>query len=269
MLIAAFLLFLNIIILANAQEISNSSIQILTISPDTFKIGDVQLNIKVQNNDNITKSNLVALVSGKGYSTYDITGIDSLAPGEKDYIFVNGNFKESGNITLTIKIDNNIFYENISVLIQSQADIEEQARLEKEKQDALANLSSELSDLKQKYSQLETDYYNKKDNNYDVSKVSLEQLKNYIRAIESDILNEDIKNARANLNLANDEYLNQKNKLDSSEKISLIARLKENAVIFSAIAGALLTFFALSELLKRNGQHIVGRIHQTKKKDKK
>lgn len=167
----------------SSMNASLSSVSILSITPDTSKIGDVQLNIKVQNNENITKSNLVAIVSGKGYSTYDITGIDSLAPGEKDYIFVNGNFKESGNITLTIKIDNNLFYKNVSVLTQSQADIEEQARLEQEKKDALANLSQELSGLKQRYSVLETNYYDKKDNSYDVSKVNLDQLKSYIRAI--------------------------------------------------------------------------------------
>ena len=248
---------------------TETEITIISIVPDTFKIGDVQLNIRIQNNDNTTKTNLIALVSGRGYSTYDIIGIDSLAPNAKDYIIVSGNFKENGNITLVIKIDNNLFYKTVIVLSQSQADIEEQARLEQEKKDILANLSSQLSELKKKYSILETDYYAKQADNYDLSKVSLDQLKSYIRAIDSSILNEDIQNSRINLNLAYQEYEDQRTKLDSATSKSLVTRLKDNAVIFSAIAGALLAFFALSEIIKRNGEHIARKITSKKKPAKK
>ncbi|VVB77795.1 Uncharacterised protein [uncultured archaeon] len=243
----------------NSSEL-NESVSLIGIVPDTFKIGDVQLNIRVRNNEKESKTNLIAIVSGEGYSTYDIVPIDTLDFQARDYIIVTGNFKQPGNITLTIKIDNNVFYQNVTVLSQSKEDLEEQQRVEAEKQETLANLSSQLSDLKDKYSNLESDYYDKKDNNYDVSKVNLDQLKSYLRSIDSNLLNEDIKNAKANIKLANDEYNDQKAKVDSSTTKSILTRLKDNAIVFSAIAGAILTFFALSELLKRKGEHIVGRI---------
>lgn len=56
----------------------------------------------------------------------------------------------------------------------------------------------------------------------------------------------------------------KKNKLDSAETISILTRLKENAVFFSAIAGAIITFFALSELLRRKGEGIVQNMHKSK-----
>lgn len=245
---------------------TSDSVSIINIIPRNFKLGDAQINIRVQNNDNITKTNLIALVSGKGFSTYDVVPIDSLSQGEQDYIILTGNFREPGNITLTIRIDDNIFKEEVSVIDQN---VIEQQNQEKENKQIIANLSLEFESLKQNYTELENEYYDKKDNNYDVSKVSLDQLKTYMRSIDSNLLNEDIKNARANLKLANDEFIYQKNKLDSATTISILTRLKENAVLFSAIAGAILTFFALSELLKRKSENIVERIHKKPGNNKK
>ena len=224
-----------------------------------FKIGDEQFNIKVQNNKNESLNNLIALVSGKGYSTYDMIHIDNLGPGEKDYIIVMGNFKESGNITLTIKINNDVFYQDIVIIGLGQKDIEGQARLEKDKIDTLNNLSNQLLDLKQKYSELETDYYNKKDD-YDLSKASLTDFKKYVSDIEIDIINENIKDAKAKVQLANDAYTEQKKKLSEAQSISTVTKLKNNALVFSTIAGALITFFALYELLKRKSENVVGTI---------
>jgi hypothetical protein len=250
----------------NPSNIStpNTSVSIISIIPRNFKIGDAQINIRVQNNDNTTKTNLIAIISGKGFSTYDVVPIDSLAPGERDYIILTCSLREAGNITLTIRIDDNIFKEEISVI--DPVIVEQQIQEEQNKQ-ILVNLSLEFLNLKQNYSTFENEYYYKKDNNYDVSKVNLDQLKSYIRTIDSNLLNEDIKNTRANIKLANDEYIYQKDKLDSSTTISLLTRLKDNAVLFSAIAGAILTFFALSELLRRKGENIVGKIHESKSKN--
>jgi len=263
---------LNISLNSSLVFIPNTSVSIISIIPKNFKLGDTQINIRVQNNDNITKINLVALISGRGFSTYDVIPIESLEPSSKDYILLTGNFREPGNITLTIRIDDNVFKEEMTVI--NQYVIEKQNEEEQNKQ-ILANLSLEFVNLKQNYITLENEYYYKKDNNYDVSKVNLDQLITYIRTIDSNLLNEDIKNARANIQLASNEYIYQKNKLDSSITISILSRLKENAILFSAIAGAILTFFALSEILKRKSENIVGRMHRpnsnnnSKKKKKK
>ncbi len=253
----------------NQPATEKSAIEIISFIPQTFKIGDVQFNIKIKNNRNETLNNIIALISGKEFSTYDITPIDSLEENQRDYILVSGNFKESGNITLTIKINEQTFYQNISVINENQADIDEKLKQQQDKIDTLNNLSQQLQDLKQRYSQLETDYYNKKDLEYDLSKVNLDDLKKYINEIESAIINEGIKEASAKLILANEAYSEQKKKLDESQTRSLIMRIKDNALIFSTITGAVLAFFTLYELLKRKSENVVQGVKVVNKKIKK
>lgn len=250
----------NSTISTNETVINESYISITDFIPKEFKIGDVQFNIRVRNNKNETLTNLIALISGTGFSTYSIVPIDSLSPGEKDYILVSGNFKVSGLITLSIKINELTFYQNVTVTNPNE-NIEQQ---EKENQEILNNLSIQLEDLKEKYYALETEYYYKKDYDYDVSKASLDQLKNYLRQIESDILLEDIKGAKTNIKLASEEYLDQKRKLDNALEKSYVQKIKDYALIFSAIAGAAVTFFVLSELLKKKSSAIIGTFNSVK-----
>lgn len=249
------------------ENITNTtlpSIEMIGFIPQTFRLGDVQFNIRVKNNKNDSIFNIVPLISGRGFSTYDIVPIDYLLSGEKDYIIVNGNFRESGNITLTIKINKDIFYQNVLVMDAS----EEQKKQEEEKKEILKNLSEKLNELKKNYSALESDYFDKKEMDYDLSKVSLDTLKNYIKTIDNDILLEDVRDANAKMKLAYEEYQDQKTKLDSTKKRSLVARLKDNALIFSTIAGALITFFALYELLKRKSENVVVKIREIKPRAK-
>ena len=46
--------------------------------PKEFKLGESQLNIQLQNTGTTELKNLLAFVSGKGFSTSDITPIDIL-----------------------------------------------------------------------------------------------------------------------------------------------------------------------------------------------
>src|SRR3989344_6026234 len=93
----------------------SDGISLVNFLPTETKIGDVQFNIQIKNDGNDTINNLIAFVSGRGYSSYDIVPADSLAPGEKSYILVYGNLKESGNVTLTVRVDREVFYKEITV----------------------------------------------------------------------------------------------------------------------------------------------------------
>ncbi len=249
----------------NTSIENKTSLEIVNFIPKEFRLGDVQFSIRVKNNQNETQNNIITLVSGKGFSTYDIIPIESLEPEERDYLIITGNFKETGNITLKIKIDAEVFYQDVLV-INPNKDIED---IEQEKKNILSNLTAELNGLKIKYYSLEEDYLKKKEDSYDLSSVNIEQVKKYIRSTESSIITEDINGAKANLKLANEEYTDQKRNLENSKQISSILRFKDYAIIFSAIAGAFLTFFALSELLKRKGENIVGTIHKVSRKNGK
>lgn len=254
----------------NLASISSGEIIIKNFIPKQFKIGDVQFNIQVLNNANYTLNNIISLVSGEGYSTYDVTPIESLESREKDYIFVNGNFRKAGNITLIIRINGDVFYQNVSVV--SNEDMDEKQKAEEQRKAILLNLSASLQELEQKYNLLEDEISSKSEDNYDVSKINLDDLRRIIRDARLDILMENIGGAKINLNLAQQEYSDQKNNLSRAKKIPFIQRTKDFAIIFSAIAGALIMFFTLSELLRRQGENVfstMGRIVRLKKDGKK
>jgi len=85
-------------------------IELKNFIPKDFNLGDTQFSIQIVNLKNETINNTSAFVVGKGFSTYDIVPIDSLSPGERGYILVLGNFKESGEINLTVRINQYAFY---------------------------------------------------------------------------------------------------------------------------------------------------------------
>ena len=254
------LLFNSLIIAQNEDnetesqnENQSNAVSIIKFFPKEVKTGDIQFNMQIQNNLNETLENIAVFISGKGFSTYEIIPIEKLTPLERDYVFINGNFKESGNIILTIKINSEIFYQNVSVI---DTGIKIENDKEFLKREILRNLSIELDNLKKKYVALELELSEKKEKGYAISNVNLEDLKKYMRDAESGIITEDINSAKANLKLAQDEYSYQKEKLDSAKIVPIITRIKENAVLISTIIGALLALFALSEILNRQTKSV-------------
>jgi len=245
---------------SNETQVIITDVSIINFFPKENKIGDVQLNIQIQNNKDEKISNVLPSVSGRGFSTYNVVSIDELGAHEKDYAFVNGNFRESGNVTLTIKINKETFYQNITV-----ADVNAQAQ-EKNNKDLLANTSSQLEILKKDYSDLESAISTKKDEGYDVSKVNLDELKKLLRNVQSDILSENAVQSKVDINIAQDEYSYQKNLLNNAKPISTVNKLKDYAILFSSIAGAIVLFFTLSELLKKKSVNVVTSVNFFRKK---
>lgn len=229
------------------------AIEIKNFFPTTFKKGDSQLNIFVQNNGPAL-NNLGAFIEGTGFSTYNIVPISTLATGEKNYIIATGNFRESGKINLTININGEKFYQEVSVVSDEKAVTDAN----------FDNVTSAVEELKKNYDSLEQQISEKKNKGYDISKVSLNDLKNFIRNVETAVLTKNYENALVNLKLATEEYNDQLKKLNSAQKIGLMGKLRENAVLFSTIAGALVTFFTLYELLKKKSSKIVEKVQTVK-----
>ena len=239
------------------QPVEVEEILLKNFIPKEFKLGDAQFSIQVQNNKNETINNIIAFVSGKGFSTYEVTSIESLEPGEKGYILISGNFKESGLINLTIKIAQKIFSQEVNILGESEEDVKKAellAKQQEEREKALAEISPKLEVLKQNYSELEVQLAQKEKENYDVKSVSLVDLKKYIRETQASILGGHLEDARVNFGLATEESNSLEEKIASLKKVSFIKRFKDQVIIFSSIAGAIITLFALYELLKRKGK---------------
>lgn len=236
------------------EAIMIRDIEIIKFFPREVKLGDVQFSIQIKNNKNRTFENVLTVVKGEGFSSYDTVGIDELGPFEKDYIFVNGNLKQSGEINLTIKIFKDNFYQKITVFdIKKEINESEEAK----KLERLKELSDELDELNKNYIKLELELSEKKENGYDISGIDLKDLKKYIRDVETNIFSKDVRGIEVGLGLALKEYKYQKNKTDNAKIIPFLNRLKENALLISAIIGSILAFFALSELLKTKSEKAI------------
>lgn len=247
----------------NLSKLIVPDLELIKFFPNEVKLGDIQFNIQVKNNNDTSFNDVAAFISGKGFSTYDIIPIDKLGPYEKDYIFVNGNFRESGMINLTIKIDNYIFYEEINVIDVNEDRSEGEMDLEK-----LSEISTQLENLKKNYTSLELEISEKKDDGYDISRINLDDVKRYIRLVESNILSGNLEQAEINMKLAYEEYEYQEERVDNLRVIPILTRIKENALIFSAIFGVILTFFALSELIKQKSQRLAKGVVGLAKKER-
>ena len=241
----------NQTVIDNSSIIATPSLDLINFMPKEVKLGDVQFNLQIQNNKNETVNNTFAFITGDGFSTYNVVPISSLASGEKDYIFVYGNLKQTGNITLTIAINDEIFYQNITVISDTgnQQKLDE-LQQEQEKEQQIKNISDQLNGIKQNFTLLQNEF-SEKQSNYDLSLINLNTLDNYIHNVQADILTGNVNDANLNLNLAYEEYSTQKNNLDNAKGLPLINIIKNNVVLFSTFAGAILTFFALYELFKK------------------
>jgi len=253
----------------NLTNETYNSINISNFFPKTFNIGDSQINIEAQNTGNETLKNIIALITGQGFSTYEMTHIDSLNVGDKSYIILNGNFRESGNITLSIGIMQKTFYQNVTVIDPNAIDESAQERLNREKIEMLNSLSVQLSGLEKNYTLLESEILTKKNENYDVSQINLGDLKSYIRNTESNALSGNVDSAKVNFQLALEEYNYQKNKLENAPAISSVDVIKSYALIFTTLAGAFIMIFTLYELLKKKSERVVSTIGSVKGKFRK
>jgi len=238
-----------------------SDFNVLNIVPSKFNIGDIQFNIQIQNNGTTELKNLVAIVSGNGFSTYDVVPIDILKPGEKSYILVMGNSRQDGNIQLSIKINEKTSYKNITV---TDPDAKNETVVVKIDEKELLNLSSRSDEIEKRYKELEDELQAKKNSDYDVSNVDLDDLKKFLRDAQSYIIQEDIEKARVSVTLAENEYEDQKDNLDSAQiiKRSVSSILKDNAVLISTLAGSIIAFFSLYELLKKKKESLYQKIKE-------
>lgn len=233
-----------------------------SINPSSFNVGDVQFNIPIYNQGNETLKNLIPLLSGNGFSTSNIIPIDELSPGSTGYFLVLGHFSNSGNIELSIKVNSQKFYSNIT--INQLATTSSASSIAS--QELLQNQTLQLSDLKKIYNLLDQEQ-SEKASTYDVSKINLADAKKYLRDTEAAILTQDTTKAQANLALALEEIKYQQDKMSKVTPISTLDKMKSNAGTFSAIAGALVTFFAVYELLKKKSTAVVSKVQEKYKKD--
>jgi hypothetical protein len=240
------------------------------VIPAQFKVGDVQFNIQVKNRGNTDLKDIVALISGKGYATIDVVGIDVLEPGESSYIIVQGTFRERGSINLSIRIGGRVFYKNVYVIDpnydadQAKAAALRKAELAKTK--AIQNLTVRVDDLDDSYIALEAELKQKRSEKYDVVDIDLSDLKVAIRSAKASLAVSDVEGTNAAIILASDEYSYQKRKIDEAEKIeqSFFEKSRNYLLVISSTVGAIVTIFAFWELMKKKKESLGEKVMKVK-----
>lgn len=240
----------------NSIDNEIEGVNLITILPDTFNVGDIQLSLELQNNGTVTLNNVPALVSGKGFSTYNIISIPLLEPKQTGYVIIMGNFKEGGEIPLMIKVNEFSFKYNVTVIDPNKAT--DTAQDIEQKNANIQKITAQLQDFEQKYRDLEQQFHDKKRDKYDVTDINLADLKTFLTNARTALLTNDLINANASLDLIQNEYTYQKTKLDKAQIIeeSFSQTLKNNAVLISSIAGAIIMLFTLYELLKKKKESL-------------
>lgn len=227
-------------------------------APTSVDKGDVLFNVEINNTGTVALENLVPVIVARGFSTYDSIPIQKLEPGEKDTAIISGAISSEGNILVTVKVGNKVFYQTITVQATKPAD--ETNKVDTETKLAL---TQELADVKAQYLALEKEL-SEKSEKYDTGTVNLDSLKNYVMEAQTNLYSDDLIKANVTLLNAKTELDDQKNKLENSQKKPFLDKLKDNILIISAIAGALLTIFSFYEILRQKQKNIVQKIHEVK-----
>lgn len=249
---------------ADVPPEENPDFMITAFSPSKPKMGDVIFNIDVKNTGNVRLKDLVPIVSGDGFSTYDLVPISSIDPGETSKMFVMGRLDKAGEMILSVKLGTKIFYVKLYVEGGEQKDdTAAKEAEERRKLEMLAQINIQYDELKENYTLLESDYSAKK-SKYDVSEVNLEDLKEYLRSTQSSIIAKDPDKANISINLALTEYADQKRMLDNAQKKPFLNKIKENILVISTIAGSIITLVTLMEIFGRKKEKIYEKVKNRK-----
>lgn len=235
---------------------------LINVTPDEAQKGDVLLKIVIKNTGTTPLSNSVPVVVGRGFSTYDTVPLPELKPGKKGDIFVSGTFAEAGDILLTIKLNDHIFYDRIHIS-SAEPDAAAMQRTAEIRAALLKNLTAEIQALKTSYDELEQEVRSKK-KGYDLSEVKLDELKKYLLNAEAAAAGGEIEKVRPSLVQAQGEYADQRQRLDAAQKKPFLSIIRDNIVVVSAIIGGILTIFTGYEFFKKKQQVVVEKFKEIK-----
>lgn len=220
------------------------------LSSSTNSTGDAVLRIEISNTGTAPIEDLVPIIVARGFSTYDVAPLPFVAPGEKGTAIVTGSFSIPGDIVVTVKVGDKVFYDTISLSDTKKREEEKARELEEaQTKEALKVLQGQFEILKKATKEAETQYEEKKDS-YLLNEVSFTSLKKYIAETQSHLLSSEAKLANISLALAREELNDVTEKLTTAQKRPFTQTLRDNLLPISGIAAAFMTIYSLYELIK-------------------
>jgi len=247
----------------SSAENSTGNFTIFDFSPKEVLTGDVQFSIAIENNKSDPPEESSIIVSGKGFSMDDVVLISFF--GNKSIVFVYGKAKETGNIALTININGKEYLQDI-VSFNATGEKKEELIAIQEKENLIENLSVQLDKLSRDLNEIEKRTDKKRDEDYDVSPVDIEHLKNYIIEIQESLFNKETEGVEDKIKEAYQEYSVLEENLKSVKKVSFTDKAKDYAKIILIISATVLIVFLFYELAEKRGKRIKELIERRIKK---
>ncbi len=238
-------------------------IDLVEASPRNVKLGDVLLNLKVENTGDATLYDFIPEIIGTGFTLHDVAPLIELKPGDMGEIFVAGSFSKPGDIILTIRFEDKRFYPTIfveSVVEEVDKEAEEKAR-----QEALDALKVEIEELIDYYDSLAEDIY-EKSRTHELDLVQIDDLRRYIVTAETNLDSGEVQKTNLSVMMAKREYQDQKTRLDKAPKRTFAARIKTNAQVIGAILGAIIASITLYGMF---GRPALDKLRKKKAKSRK
>ena len=235
-------------VLEDTQEVALGS-----YFPHSFKKGPQQeITVVIINEGKVPVQNLKAKITGTGVQYLSSTTIDELAPGDEDSLTIRMNIINSGNLTVSLKVLDQVFPLTLQITPEVVYAPEE--------------LQSQLTIIKGKLQEQEGIYADKKAEGYFVSEVydSVKSIKDQLREAQQQILTSQFSNAKVSLDLADSslEDITEGLKTAKKQEVTFLLWLKENAVAITAILAAVGTVGGVVIKLTNHAKKLGENVHK-------
>ncbi len=233
----------NISITALAYEVN---LNLTSYFPQALKGGEQEITFILINEGDSSLEEVKAKIIGEGIQHLSSTAIPLLRPGEQDSLTVKVNvLQNAGVLTAIAKIQGKNFPLSFSITSPVQYKKEE--------------LQSQLEELKGKLQQQESEYYDKKAQNFLISEIfdSIKSAKAKLQEAQQQIMTGKTAEAKINLDLVSSmiEDITVDLAAAKKQKQTFMMWLKDNALAITAIIAALGTL----------GGILIKVLHQAKK----
>ena len=240
------------------------SFSLTNFTPREFEAGDVDMELTIKNTGTVPLQGLVPVIVGRGFFIYDVIPIAQLLPGESKVSEVLGHMSEKGTTILTIKINDQLFYQKVRVT----GDVTEinQTLLDQIEQDRIKNkqtITEQLDELKDKTDELERTL-ELKANDYLLEGITTKDLLQYLQDTKYQLVADNVNLANVSVVLAQNEYDDLMHQLETAPKKSFWSKVNDNILIISTIGGALITIFTLYEIFQKKQDDIKKKLNEKK-----
>lgn len=220
--------------------------------PTTLGLGRQQLNILLRNTGTVALTNVSVYVSGPGISTVSTLPLNTLLVGEKDYVFVTADIKQSGVHDLVLKIFFNGKIQD--KLVEQLTVLDEQKPASSSEEINATALAQQLEQLKEEYRDLEQEYQNKKIDGYTVDLVydRLKETHDSIIQAQEAFFDGNYAKVKGHAALATDglSALAQQLQIVKKPEQKFTDKLKANLVYIGTISAAIVSVFTATGLIK-------------------